>query len=182
MRITAELVDHISGLSRLERAEKMQAGAVSIGKTNMGEFCHGFHIGDLLLRPGEKPLGSEPVARRRDGHQAHLRHRVPLRADRPRFLIGSDRPSGPGRGGFCWGCFVLSSGYYDAYYKKALQAKAVIRNAFARELAANPRSVEDYKGGKEKAFGFLAGQVMGELKGRANPRTVNAVLRELLES
>ena len=46
--------------------------------------------------------------------------------------------------------------------------------------AANPQSAADYRGGKEKAFGFLVGRVMGELKGRANPKRVNAILKELL--
>ena len=34
---------------------------------------------------------------------------------------------------------------------------------------ANPQSVADYKAGKEKAVGFLVGQVMKETKGKANP-------------
>jgi len=47
-------------------------------------------------------------------------------------------------------------------------------------LAANPKSVEDYRGGKEKAFGFLVGQVMRRLKGQASPQMVNQILREKL--
>lgn len=45
-------------------------------------------------------------------------------------------------------------------------------------IAANPRSVEDYKAGKEKAIGFLVGQVMKETKGQANPGLVNKLLIE----
>ena len=56
----------------------------------------------------------------------------------------------------------------------------LVREACARALAANPRSAADYRGGKEKALGFLVGQVMRELKGRADPQAVNAALRELL--
>ena len=56
----------------------------------------------------------------------------------------------------------------------------LVREAAARVLEANPRSVADYRGGKGKAFGFLVGQVMRELKGRADPQAVNAALRELL--
>ena len=48
-------------------------------------------------------------------------------------------------------------------------------------LAANAKSVEDYLGGKEKAFGFLVGQVMRQLKGQAAPQVVNQTLRERLE-
>ena len=47
-------------------------------------------------------------------------------------------------------------------------------------LAANEKSVADYRAGKEKAFGFLVGQVMRQLKGQASPAVVNQVLRERL--
>lgn len=47
---------------------------------------------------------------------------------------------------------------------------------------ANPKSVEDYKAGKEKAIGFLVGQVMKETKGQANPGVVNKLLKEKLNT
>ena len=47
-------------------------------------------------------------------------------------------------------------------------------------LAANPQSVADYQAGKEKAIGFLVGQVMKETKGQANPGVVNKLLKEKL--
>lgn len=48
-------------------------------------------------------------------------------------------------------------------------------------IAANPQSVEDYRGGKEKALGFLVGQIMRETKGKANPGLVNKLLMERLK-
>lgn len=45
-------------------------------------------------------------------------------------------------------------------------------------IAANPQSVADFKAGKDRAIGFLVGQVMKETKGRANPEMVNKLLRE----
>jgi aspartyl-tRNA(Asn)/glutamyl-tRNA(Gln) amidotransferase subunit B len=45
-------------------------------------------------------------------------------------------------------------------------------------LADNVQSVEDFRAGKERAFGFLVGQVMKETKGKANPQLVNKLLRE----
>jgi len=45
-------------------------------------------------------------------------------------------------------------------------------------LQANPSQVEEYKGGKEKVLGFLVGQVMKASKGKANPGTVNKILKE----
>jgi aspartyl-tRNA(Asn)/glutamyl-tRNA(Gln) amidotransferase subunit B len=42
----------------------------------------------------------------------------------------------------------------------------------------NPQSIEDYKNGKDKAIGFLVGQVMKETKGKANPQMVNKLIME----
>lgn len=47
-------------------------------------------------------------------------------------------------------------------------------------IAANPKSVADFQGGKAAALGFLVGQVMKETKGRANPGLVNQLLRSRL--
>jgi aspartyl-tRNA(Asn)/glutamyl-tRNA(Gln) amidotransferase subunit B len=45
-------------------------------------------------------------------------------------------------------------------------------------IAANPKSVEDYRGGKERALGALVGQVMKATKGKANPAVVNKLILE----
>jgi aspartyl-tRNA(Asn)/glutamyl-tRNA(Gln) amidotransferase subunit B len=47
-------------------------------------------------------------------------------------------------------------------------------------LAANPKSVEEFRAGKEKAFNALVGQVMKATKGKANPQQVNDLLRRRL--
>ncbi len=47
-------------------------------------------------------------------------------------------------------------------------------------LAKNPGPMEDFKAGKERALGFLVGQVMKASKGKANPDLVNKLLREKL--
>jgi len=46
----------------------------------------------------------------------------------------------------------------------------------------NPKSVEDYKKGKDKALKFLIGQVMKESKGKANPQMVNDILIKKLSN
>lgn len=48
-------------------------------------------------------------------------------------------------------------------------------------IADNPQSIADYKAGKEKALGFLVGQIMKQTKGRANPAMVNKMLREQIK-
>jgi aspartyl-tRNA(Asn)/glutamyl-tRNA(Gln) amidotransferase subunit B len=47
-------------------------------------------------------------------------------------------------------------------------------------LAANPKSVEEFRAGKEKAFNALVGQAMKATKGKANPQQVNEILRRRL--
>jgi aspartyl-tRNA(Asn)/glutamyl-tRNA(Gln) amidotransferase subunit B len=48
-------------------------------------------------------------------------------------------------------------------------------------IAANPKQVEQFRGGKEGLFGFFVGQVMKASKGKANPKVVNERLREKLK-
>ena len=50
-----------------------------------------------------------------------------------------------------------------------------------RVIAENPNSVQDYRGGKQKALGFLVGQVMKATRGRANPQLANQLLRQHLQ-
>ncbi len=47
-------------------------------------------------------------------------------------------------------------------------------------IAANPKAVAEYKGGKKKAIGALVGQVMKATRGKANPQMVNKMLAEKL--
>ena len=55
-----------------------------------------------------------------------------------------------------------------------------MRNVVEEIVAANPQSVEDYHNGKERAMGFLVGQTMRAMKGKADPALVNEIVREIL--
>ena len=55
-----------------------------------------------------------------------------------------------------------------------------IRALIEQVLAENEKSVNDYKSGKMNAFGFLVGQSMKASRGKANPKLVNEILKELL--
>lgn len=63
---------------------------------------------------------------------------------------------------------------------KQINDERVIKEIVMRILKSNPQSVDDYKNGKEKAMGFLIGQVMREAKGKANPQIVNKIIREII--
>lgn len=70
--------------------------------------------------------------------------------------------------------------YVEEKGLKTVKDEGALRAAVEEVVAKNPRSVADYQGGKEKALGFLVGQTMKEMKGKANPAAVNEMLREVL--
>lgn len=70
--------------------------------------------------------------------------------------------------------------YVDEHGLKMVSNEGELRSVIEQVMAANPQSVEDYRSGKEKAMGFLVGQTMRAMKGKANPAMVNQILKELL--
>ena len=55
-----------------------------------------------------------------------------------------------------------------------------IKEIVQKVIDSNPNQVNAYKNGKVQLLGFFVGQVMKETKGRANPKAVNEILKELL--
>ncbi len=72
----------------------------------------------------------------------------------------------------------------EAYVKEKglaqVSDEGELRSVVEKVIADNPQSVEDYRNGKDKAIGFLVGQTMKAMKGKANPGLVNKILKELL--
>lgn len=58
--------------------------------------------------------------------------------------------------------------------------EGALLKAVEEALSNNPQSIEDFKAGKQKAVGFLVGQIMKATKGQANPQMVNKLLVEEL--
>lgn len=61
---------------------------------------------------------------------------------------------------------------------KQISDEALLEPLVAEAVAANPKAVAEYRGGKEKALQSLVGQVMARTKGKANPRKVNELLEK----
>jgi len=59
--------------------------------------------------------------------------------------------------------------------------EGAIKEIVQKIVSSNPEQVSAYKAGKVQLFGFFVGQVMKETKGRANPKSVNELLKELLD-
>ena len=70
--------------------------------------------------------------------------------------------------------------YVEEKGLKTVNDAGELRTVVEQVIKDNPQSVEDYRNGKEKAIGFLVGQTMKAMKGKANPGMVNQILKELL--
>ena len=70
--------------------------------------------------------------------------------------------------------------YVEENGLKVVKDEGALRDTVKAVMAANPQSVEDYRNGREKAMGFLVGQTMKAMKGKADPSIVNQLVRELL--
>ncbi len=70
--------------------------------------------------------------------------------------------------------------YVEEKGLKTVNDEGALRSTIEQIIKDNPKSVEDYHNGKEKAIGFLVGQTMKAMKGKANPGMVNQILKELL--
>ena len=71
--------------------------------------------------------------------------------------------------------------YVEDHGLKTVNDEGALRTLAEEVIAKNPKAVEDFKGGKEKALGALVGQIMKAMKGKANPGMVNELLREMLK-
>lgn len=75
---------------------------------------------------------------------------------------------------------VSPKAYVEEKGLKTVGDENALRKKVEEIIAANPQSVADYKNGKEKAIGFLVGQTMKAMQGKADPGMVNGLLKELL--
>ena len=71
--------------------------------------------------------------------------------------------------------------YVEENGLKTVNDEGALKAALEEAITNNPKAVEDYKGGKEKALGALVGQTMKAMKGKANPGMINQMLREMLK-
>lgn len=70
--------------------------------------------------------------------------------------------------------------YVNENNLKTVNDESLLRETISAIIHENPQSVEDYRNGKEKAIGFLIGQTMKAMKGKADPGMVSKILKEVL--
>jgi len=71
--------------------------------------------------------------------------------------------------------------YIEKHSLAMVSDTGLLESAIKEVLSENPKSVDEFKGGSQKVFGFLVGQVMKKTSGKADPRSVNELLGKMLE-
>ena len=82
-------------------------------------------------------------------------------------------------------CFERGQDFPAVYEKEKPQQitdTSAIEKIINEVIAANPKQLEQYRGGKKTVIGFFVGQVMKASRGQANPQLVNELLAKKLES
>ena len=62
-----------------------------------------------------------------------------------------------------------------------IQDESILEDIARKVIESNPDQVSAYKAGKDKLFGFFVGQIMKETEGKANPKAINEILKDLLK-
>lgn len=75
---------------------------------------------------------------------------------------------------------VDPEGYVEEHGLKVVNDTDALTKTIEELLEKTPQSVADFKAGKEKAMGFIVGQTMRAMKGKADPAVVNQLVRELM--
>lgn len=70
--------------------------------------------------------------------------------------------------------------YVEEKGLRTVNDERALRRTIEKVIADNPQSVQDFRSGKDRALGFLVGQTMKAMKGKADPAEVNRLLKELL--
>ena len=78
------------------------------------------------------------------------------------------------------GEFSSADAVIDAKGLKQIQDSGLIASLVSEVIAANPKMVEEFRAGKDKAMNALVGQVMKKSQGKANPQQVSDLIKAAL--
>lgn len=153
-----------------EVADYFEAAVAACGDA---KSCSNWIMGDLLRRLNETgcAIGDCPVPPQRLAElitvikQGTISHNIAQQVF-PKMWDGGQSPAD----------IIAAEGL------ALISDQGALERLVAEAIAANPKAVADYQGGKEKALGAIVGQVMRQTKGQANAQIVNdLVLRKLTE-
>ena len=159
-----------------QRADDYEAAADLVGDASQARAVAHWFIGDVAGRINE--LGRADAELADTGiTPAHIAELVQLveaktiTASTAKNVLGFAFESGD-----------LPEVIVDARGLKQVTDSGAIEAIVAGVIDANPKAVEDYRGGKESAVKFLVGQIMRETKGRTDPNSAAEMIKAALDS
>ncbi|MEX2229673.1 MAG: Asp-tRNA(Asn)/Glu-tRNA(Gln) amidotransferase subunit GatB, partial [Dehalococcoidia bacterium] len=162
-----------------ERADAFEesvrlAGPARTGKHGRARAVAHWFMGDVVrllhAADGEVELGDSALT---PGHIAELVRLVEektITANTAKEVLEAAFASGE-----------MPSAIVEARGLRQVSDAGAIDEVARRVIEANPKAVDDYRGGKDSAIQFLVGQVMREMRGRANPQSATEALRAHLD-
>ncbi len=159
------VVDALAG-SAVAGRESLAALAKSAANWVMGELAAALNRDDLA--PGDCPVAPAQLARLIERiHDGTISGKIA----RDVFAAMWAEPSAEAE---------AADRIIDARGLRQISDSGELDAIVAQVIEANPKSVEEFRAGREKAFNALVGQVMKATKGKANPQQVNELLRRRL--
>jgi len=139
----------------------------------MGEISRRLNAegGDIATCPVDAATLAALITRISDGTISNNAARQVFEALWTSSAIGADAPRG----------IAAVDAQIESQGLKQMNDSGALEAILDEVLAANAKSVEEYRAGKEKAFNALVGQAMKASKGKANPAQVNALLKKKLD-
>ena len=158
---------HVLTLTR-ETGDYFEAAAKVGGD---GRLTANWVVGDLmgLLNGAGKSIGQSPIAAEDLGELLRLIDKGELSGKLAKEILPKMFASGE-----------RASDIVEREGLRQISDPSALETIVDQVLAANPKQVEQYKGGKSAVIGFLVGQVMKASRGQANPASVNEVLKKKL--
>jgi aspartyl-tRNA(Asn)/glutamyl-tRNA(Gln) amidotransferase subunit B len=155
----------------LETARYFQEAVAAAGKDN-AKLCANWIMGDLAARLNreDKDIGAAPVTPRQLAGLAKRIADGTLSSKLAKEVFEA-----------LWsGAGTDADAIIEARGLKQISDTGALESIIDQVIAANAKSVEEFRAGKEKAFNALVGQAMKATKGKANPQQVNELLRRKL--
>ncbi len=155
----------------LETARYFQEAVAAAGRDN-AKLCANWIMGDLAARLNreDKDIAAAPVAPRQLAGLARRIADGTLSSKLAKEVFEA-----------LWsGAGTDADAIIEARGLKQISDTGALESIIDEVIAANAKSVEEFRAGKEKAFNALVGQAMKATKGKANPQQVNELLRRKL--
>jgi aspartyl-tRNA(Asn)/glutamyl-tRNA(Gln) amidotransferase subunit B len=154
-----------------EAAAKVSGSGTGLKESGSGRAVANWVVGDLmaLLKAAGKGITESPVRPEQLGELVALINQGDISGKLAKEILPK-----------MFGTGESATAVMEREGLRQISDSGALEKIVDDVLAANPKQVEQYRGGKTAVMGFLVGQVMKASRGQANPAAVNEVLKKRL--